>query len=71
MRVDESRGNDQPTGVDYARRGNLGAIAEKRDAIAGDSDIKPSCVSAGTVNDGAVANQEIDTLLCDSRVRET
>ena len=61
VRVDEAGGDDAAGGVDHPGRVDVAeAAADAGDAAAGDADVAAVARQAGAVDDGAVADDEVE-----------
>src|SRR5262249_28143203 len=60
MRVDESRCDDAVGGVDLARAGRAGKVADGDDAVPGDADVAATARGPGAVDHEPVPDHELD-----------
>ena len=62
VHVDEAGTDEQPVGVDHPGRGLARETSDRRDTAAGDADVGAEPRVAGSVDDAAAANQQVEHL---------
>ena len=63
VRVDEPRGDDKTGGIDHLRHADVidrRQVIDGEDAVAEHADVRATAGSATAIDDGAVANQQIE-----------
>src|SRR5437016_5868619 len=63
MRIDEARRHDHSSRIENSRRGYCLPIADERDSIAGNADVDAARIRSGSVNDGTVSYEQVNSLL--------
>jgi hypothetical protein len=60
MRIDESGGDDESSRVEHASRSHARTVAEERDAVTADADVRDAPGRSGAVVDSTAPDQHVD-----------